>query len=290
VKTFEYIKHAFLNRWNLLGLAAGVGFSLLSGQPEVGLALLTAAEIGWLGFVGTHPRFQKHVDMQQHEANRAVKSVAAEQRLRRLLKSLPRSSQTRFRKLKSQCNELRSISRDITTAHGAPSSEDLRSELNSDGLDHLLWLYLKLLYTENSLNRFFETTTIEQIDRDLHRVEERLAREVERPGSEQRERIIATLRDNLATSKARRENFQQARDSYELVLAEQQRLETRIRSMAEMGISRGDPTMLSTQVDSVTGSIAETEKTLNDLSFVTGFTADDESVPEILPRRMQTTS
>ncbi len=227
--------------------------------------------------------------MMEHAADREVRSVEAEQRLRRILKSLPRGSQSRFRKLKEQCNELRSISTDIRSAHSNDPAHDLRGELDSDGLDHLLWLYLKLLYTEHSLNRFFETTTLGQIERDLKRVEQRLNRETERPQSEQRERIIATLKDNLATSQARQTNFQHARDSYELVLAEQQRLETRIRSLAEMGISRGDPTLLSTEVDSVTGSIAETERTLNDLSFVTGFTAADESVPEILPRAVQTT-
>ncbi len=83
-------------------------------------------------------------------------------------------------------------------------------------------------------------------------------------------------------------NFGQARDSYELVRAEQQRLETRIRSLAEMSISQGDPGTISSQVDSVAGSVAETEKTLEDLKFVTGLSSFDETVPEILPRQKVT--
>jgi hypothetical protein len=290
VNTFRYIRRAFSNRWNILGLLGGIGFSLLSGRPEVGLSLVAAAELAWLGFVGTHPAFRRHVDMLDHAATKAEQSTAADDRMQRILKSLSRSSQKRFNRLMIQCRELRSISKEINIAHGNESTDDLRQEIDMDGLDHLLWLYLKLLYTEHSLNRFFETTTIEQIDRELTRVKARLKREADRTQSGQRDRIIATLQDNLSTSESRKANFQQARDSYDLVKAEQQRLEARIRSIAEMGISRGDPNLLSSQVDSVTGSIAETEKTLNDLNFVTGFTAQDEAVPEILPRPMQVSS
>lgn len=290
MSAFSYIRRAFANRWNLLGLFAGVGFSVLSGHPEVGLPLVAAAEVAWLGLVGTHPAFHRHVDMSDYQKKQSVRSVAAEKRMQDILRSLPRSSQSRFQQLMQQCRELRSISQQISTASSSGVNDGLRDELNSSGLDRLLWLYLKLLYTEHSLNRFFETTTIDQIDRDLQRVEERIAREQERPQSPQRDRIMATLSDNLATAQLRRQNFDRARDSYELVKAEQQRLESRIRSLAETGISHGDTAALSDQVDSVSGSIVQTEQTLNDLRFVTGFTVDDEAVPEILPRSLQQTT
>ena len=44
----KYIKTAFVNRWNLLALAGGAGFALLSGIPEVAIPLLLAAEIGYV--------------------------------------------------------------------------------------------------------------------------------------------------------------------------------------------------------------------------------------------------
>lgn len=290
MSVLKYIRRAFANRWNLLGLFGGIGFALLSGRPEVGLPLVAAAEAAWLGLVGTHPAFRRHVDLQDHAQQDERRSEAAEERMRRIERSLPRSSQVRFRQLMEQCRELRVISRQISSTHSPADGDDLQDQFDSSGLDRLLWLFLKLLYTEHSLDRFFETTTRDQIDRDLQRVQERIRREEERPQNEQRQRILETLRDNLKTAELRLQNFAQARDSYELVKAEQQRLESRIRSLAEMGISRGDPAALSHQVDSVAGSIAATEKTLNDLRFVTGFTAADESVPEILPRAMQQTT
>lgn len=283
----KYIKAAFANRWNLLGLAAGVGFSMMSQQPEVGLSLVAAGEMAWLGFVGTHPRFRQYVDITEQQKLKENNAKTAEVRMRRMLTSLPRGAQQRFRKLMGRCEELRAITKQYQTANGVLEPDGTFAEVRLDGLDRLLWLFLKLLYTENSLNRFFETTTIDEIERETRQVQSRLEREAERPQNEQRARIMATLQDNLNTCKQRQKNFEQARDSYELVKAEQKRLENKIRSLAEMGISRSDPAMLSNEVDSVAGSIHETEQTLSELEFVTGFsTSQDEAVPEIVTRRV----
>ena len=284
MQLFRYIRKAFTNHWNLLGLVAGIGFSVLSGNAEIGLPLVAAAEVAWLGFVGTHPRFQRYVDVIENEELRSHDAAASDERMRKMFAALPRGLQNRFTEILKQCHELRSIGQGYRAANSATEDGTI-SELRLNGLDKLLWLYLKLLFTEYSLNRFFETTGAEQIQRELKQVQERLNREQERQSGTQRDRIIATLEDNLETCKQRMANFSQARDSYELVRAEQQRLETRIRSLAEMSISEGDPGTISSQVDTVAGSVAETEKTLEDLKFVTGLSSTDEAVPEIIPRQ-----
>ncbi len=280
----RYIKAAFTNRWNLLGLVGGIGLSCLT-SPLVGLPLVAAAELAWLGLLGTHPKFQRYVDAQEHAQRRAAMSVSSDERMRRILKSLPRGAEQRFLVLKEQCEELRSIAQHYREAHAGESGDAQLAELRLDGLDRLLWLFLRLLYTEHSLNRFFETTTIDRIDKEIRQLEKRLEREKDREQTPQRERIAATLQDNLATCRERKSNFEQARDSYELVKAEQQRLENKIRSLAEMGISKGDPALLSSQVDTVAGSIAETERTLSGLQFATGLDETDDSVPSIVRRQ-----
>ncbi len=67
----KYIKKAFLFQWNLLVFLGGMGFALLSGHPDVAIPLVLAGETAYLGFLGTHPRFQKYVDAQEHKAARA---------------------------------------------------------------------------------------------------------------------------------------------------------------------------------------------------------------------------
>jgi len=286
VKLWKYIKSAFSNHWNLLGLAGGLAFTAISGQWAVGLPLLAAAEFAWLGFVGTHPKFQLHIDMQEHGKRKAEEAAAAKTRARMMLSSLPRGAQRRYEQLMEQCQEMRTITKNFQAAQGT-EIDAFVVESRLEGLDRLLWLYLKLLHTEHSLNRFFETTTIVDIEREIKQIQTRLEREESRSDNQQRERIVATLKDSLKTCLERKQNFEQARDSFELVKAEERRLENKIRSLAETGISKGDSGLLSGQVDIVAGSIQDTERTLSQLEFVTGFsTFDDEAVPEMVKRRV----
>ena len=55
------IKEAFLYHWNLLAFLGGLGFAALSGLPGVLFPLVIAGEVAYLGFLGTHPKFQKYV-------------------------------------------------------------------------------------------------------------------------------------------------------------------------------------------------------------------------------------
>lgn len=281
----KYLKAAFASRWNLLGLAAGLGLTIVTGQIAIGLPLLAAAEVAWLGFAGTHPSFRRYVDIQESQRNRADEAEAAKTRMRMMLGSLPRGAQRRYEGLKKQCDEMRTLTRHYQAAQGSESDQTL-ADMRLGGLDRLMWLFLKLLYTEHSLNRFFETTSLDDIENEIRQIEARLKRESENPDDQQRERMIATMQDSLKTCQDRKQNFERARDSYELVKAEQRRLENKIRSVAETGFSKGDPSILSSQVDDVTESIQDTEKALNDLEFVTGFsTYEEEAVPEIVTRR-----
>ena len=81
MRLWKYIKAAFLNRWNLLGLVGGIGFSLVSGMPEIGIPLVAAAEVAWLGFVGTHPRFRQFVDIHEQQQLQADDARTAETRI-----------------------------------------------------------------------------------------------------------------------------------------------------------------------------------------------------------------
>ena len=59
----KYIKTAFLNRWNLLAFAGGMTAAAITGPGFLVVApLVLAAEVAYLGLLGTHPRFQKYVD------------------------------------------------------------------------------------------------------------------------------------------------------------------------------------------------------------------------------------
>ena len=286
VSALKYIKAAFANPWNLVVLAGGAAITAISGQWEIGLPIMAAAEVAWLGFAGTHPRFRQYIDIRDHQKIREDNERAAATRMRLMLSSLRRRSQRRFKALKDECDKLRNLSKQDGASDAIASLDELRVE----GIDRLLWVFLKLLYTEHSLNQFFETTSIDKIQNEIRKIESRLKQERSRPAEHQRAGLIETKEDNLKTFQDRLKNFEQARDSYELVKAEQSRLENKIRSLAEVGMGKSDSGSLSSEVDTVVDSIHDTEKRLGELEFVTGFsTFENEAIPEIVRRKQVAT-
>ena len=149
------------------------------------------------------------------------------------------------------------------------------------GLDRLLWIHLRLLFTQFALYRFLKQTSEEQIQSDIKRLEARLAQVAEQPASDQDQRVRKALEDNLQTSRDRLANLQRARDNFDLVKLEIDRLENKIRSLSELAVNRQEPDYISGQVDQVAASMMETEKTMNDLQFVTGLDSVDEA-PSLL--------
>ena len=89
--------------------------------------------------------------------------------------------------------------------------------------------------------------------------------------SPRRRKARRALEDNLVTSQARLENLQKARENHELVQLEIERLENKIRSLSELAVNRQEPEFISDQVDSVAASLLETEQTMQELEFATGF-------------------
>lgn len=276
----KYIKTAFTNRWNLLWFGGAAAFALLTPVPDVVLAIVSAVEITYLGLLGTHPKFQAYVDAQQAKQARAATSVSTQQTLERITKSLPKELLDRFSVLKARCLELQQIAAELQqTSHG--ESPMPLENFQIAGLDRLLWIHLRLLFTQFALYRFLKQTSEEQIQADIKRLEARIAEVPAGSANEKDQRVRKALEDNLQTSRDRLANLQRARDNFDLVKLEIDRLENKIRSLSELAVNRQEPDYISGQVDQVAASMMETEKTMNDLRFVTGLDTVDEA-PSLL--------
>jgi hypothetical protein len=101
----------------------------------------------------------------------------------------------------------------------------------------------------------------------------------------QRQKMRKALEDNLETSKARLANFRKAKENYELVNLEVERLENKISSLSELAVNRHEPQFISGQIDQVATSVVQTERTITELEFLTGLSASDAEVPGILRRK-----
>jgi hypothetical protein len=276
----KYFKKAFTNQWNLLVFLGGCAFAVLSPLPDVGLALVAAAELTYLGLLGTHPKFQRYVDAQEAQQTRAASSSSTLQSLQRITSSLPKDLLDRFLALKTRCLELQQIAAELKqTSHG--ESPLPLENFQIAGLDRLLWIHLRLLFTQFALSRFLKQTSEELIQADIKRLDARLAELPPASTANQDQRVRKALEDNLQTSRDRLANLERARNNYDLVKLEIDRLENKIRSLSELAVNRQEPDYISGQVDQVAASMMETEKTMNDLQFVTGLD-DVEEAPSLL--------
>jgi hypothetical protein len=229
-----------------------------------------------------HPKFQKYVDAQDAQSLRDEGNVNTERMLEHITRTLPRESLARFESLRRECVELRQIAMELRNP-GRAASEMPLEEFQTDGLDRLLWIYLRLLFTQFALARFLQATSQVAIEKQIKQLEERLAH-TSKSEAPSHVRARAMLEDNLQTSRARLENFAKAKDNYALVQLEIDRLENKIRSLSEMAVNRQEPQFISSQVDQVAASMLDTEKTMNELQFATGLHEVESEAPELLRR------
>ncbi|MGC8644133.1 MAG: hypothetical protein ACP5XB_30100, partial [Isosphaeraceae bacterium] len=136
----KYLKRAFLNHWNLLAFLGGLGFALLSGHPDVFVPLVLAGEAAYVGVIGTHPKFQRYVDVQDHKAAREQGSAAVEGAFDRIVRELPARQLRRFQALRERCASLRLIAEQMRAAEalaGGTPTQPLE-DLQLSGMDRLL--------------------------------------------------------------------------------------------------------------------------------------------------------
>jgi len=277
----RYLKAAFLNRWNLLAFLGSAGFAVLSGRADVALPLVLAAEAAFLGLLGTHPKFQKYVDAQQAKQQRAQGLRTRQRTLEHITRSLPRDLLDRFESLRARCRELSQIATELKRP-GMATSELPLEQFQEAGLDRLLWIHLRLLYTQFALSRFLEKTSESRIQNDIQRLEQQIEKLPPDKDSPRWKRVRRALEDNLETSRTRLANLDKARNNHQLVELEIDRLENKIRSLSEMAVNRQEPDFISSQVDDVASSMLETERTMNELQFATGLDTLENEAPELL--------
>ena len=283
----KYLKKALLNHWNLLAFLGGLGFAAISGHPDVYIPLVMAGEAAYVGVVGTHPKFQRYVDVQEHKESRAQGSVQATEALQRIIRALPPRQLHRFETLQQRCVSLRQLAAQMRAPDGIDSDSDSTMPLEDmqlSGLDRLLWIHLRLLETQTMLERFFESTSEDHSRRN--RPPWKHASPACLPRTRRRRCARTSRRCLRTTSKpavAAWPTGRSAKNS-ELVEAEIERLENKIRSITEMAINRQDPQFVTGQVDRVAIESGADRATINELQFATGLDPIDDVPPAIIPR------
>lgn len=279
----RYVKEAFMYRWNLLLFGGAAAAAVISGRPDVALPLVAAGEIAYLAGLTTLPRFQAAIDAKARTEERGADVAAAfagnkqsaKQRLTDVLGSLEPDRRNRFLRLRARCVEMSRIANAVRGDTSDPSGA--AAELRAPALDRLLWVFLRLLLSQQALGRFLRAADGAGIQRQLDELTAR-QKEAEAKGDD---RILRSLVDSVATAQLRLDNYNKARSNAEFVSVELDRIESKIQALTEMAISHQNPDELSIQVDAVAAGMSQTEETIRELQSITGL-GDSQEAPSIL--------
>ncbi len=297
---WRYLKEAFQFRWNLLVLGGVTAAALVSGHADIALPLIAAAEITYLAGLTSLPRFQGAIDAKARAEEKglipasgnagrpAAKQLApARDRLLEVLRSLSEERRSRFLRLRARCVEMQRIANAV---RGDTHDESGAStELRTPALDRLLWVFLRLLLSDQAISAFLQAADEKSIDNSLADLK---AREKKRTDAlpdelEPDDRLLRSLRDSMATAELRKENLSKARDNAEFVQSELDRIENKIAALTEMAISHTDPDTLSVQVDAIAEGVSQTEATIRELQAITGMGSETENTPSILDANLE---
>lgn len=268
----QYLKRAFTYKWNLLFFLGAMGAALLSPAPDAIVPLVAAVEAAYLGGMVAHPRFRQAVDALVYQEAKAPQAVAASQSLASVIGTLSRESRQRFEEVRNRCLEMRSIARGVRGGE-RKGGEDL----STPALDRMLWVFLRLLVSDEALRAFLSHTNIDEIRARLDETTKRL--EAAKGGDE---RFIRSLQDSVAAQQLRFDNYGRAKQNAEFVRLELDRIEAKIQVLAESGVNQQDPNFLTSQIEGVTESMHTTEKAIRDLNEITGMVDQMQEPPMIL--------
>ena len=276
----RYIKKAFLNHWNLLAVGAGVvgavlGVFGLGVDPLIVLPIVAAGEAVYLGGIATHPRFQAYVDASDHKLEKAqVKAATTD----RIFKSLDPRSRARFEELRRRCQNLQTLAEGI-----GPADLGAVSSMHSEGVNKLLWVFLKLLYSKRSLEMFLQTTDEMTLRANIDNVQNKIDRLGPQPEDTEAEiKMRRTLDDTLKSANMRLVNWLKAQENHQYIQLELDRIDAKITSIAELAVNRQEPDFITSEVDGVAATMEQTESAMAELQFLSGLDDQDLAPPSFV--------
>jgi chemotaxis protein histidine kinase CheA len=288
---FRYLKEAFTFRWNLLLFGGAAAAAAISGHADVALPLVAAAEITYLAGLTTLPRFQAAIDAKASAEERGltgartpagpVPQVDARDRILEVLKSLAEDRRSRFLRLRARCVEMSRIANAVRGETRDASGAAV--ELRQPALDRLLWVFLRLLLSEQAIARFLQAADEAGIDKTLGDLKARRQKRADSVGEANQadDRILRSIDDSISTTELRKDNIEKAKQNAEFVAAELDRLENKIHAVTEMAVGHTSPDEMSSRIDAISEGISQTEQTIRELQSITGV-ADADHTPSIL--------
>jgi hypothetical protein len=247
-------------------LTLGAGF--VSGEPLYLLIGATAYVLGWV-YLPDMPFFRRWLERRKSAAEElAARSEIADFVKRRdaLLASLTPRLRERYHMLGQVC---RGIER---AAAENESGSDLTTDSRLRKLDELMWMYLRLLSTQQSLEIFLESERREDLpgavaagEAELAALNSELDALKTSAAGDTRERLRNSRLERLEVLRKRLARREETEANLALILAEQDRLSEQIKLIRADAVATRNADALSARIDASVAHLNETTKWLSEL-------------------------
>lgn len=266
---WDYLKGAFNAKPNIKGLGnvpvnwlymLGVG---VAGLVNPGFLLIGAGlEVAYLFMVAQDPRFRKWMEAIQ-EAEASGDYLAKK---RAMLSGLSHERQQRYLTLEKSCAQL----------FRAGQNQGPTAQAAVDGVNQLLWVFLKLLVSSQMLEMHVKSAPRRQIESEIANYQREYDAAAADPA---REKIAASLKSTLDIAKKRLANLDTASTQGQFIQAELLRIEQQVALMVQESVLNKDSGALTDRVDDVMGSFTQTHEWMKANAEILGPIQDDLESP-----------
>jgi hypothetical protein len=223
----------------MLLAACGIAGFFNPGFWLLGLAAIVAI----VGGRSSSARFQKLIEAERI----AARAEGAEEKMQKAYERLEPASQSRYRVLVMQCREILGL--------GGGFDESKVTDFRAGNLNQLLWLFLRLLASRESIQDILARVDRRQLEAGVESVRARLAGAADKEGA-----LARSLKATLEIQEKRLVNLDTATNNLAVIDAELERIEQQVRLVREESAVSGSPEALSERLDSVSSTLSETSR------------------------------
>lgn len=264
----DFVGAAFKVPYNIILFLGGIAAGVVSQHPEIVWPLVAAGEIVYIATMSTNARFQAVVRAQRERrlAGDAVGLVP------QLLDRLSTAQVERFERVRRRCLDLQ---RSLET-EGRNRVEGVLEGQLEEGVNKLLWVFLRTLVQQQTLANFCDTMPREEIEATLRKTEAAM----QQPDIP--EAMKAAHEENAKVLRQRLENFHRAQENLEAVAVRLVRVENSIMLVQEQALTRRDPTFVESEVRSVTDGLHSLEEMMRSMDIPQAVAVSEDVTPDFM--------
>ena len=264
----DFVRAAFKVPYNIILFVGGIAAGVVSQHPEIVWPLVAAGEIVYIATLSTNARFQAVVRAQRNQ--RLVGDSAG--LVPQLLDRLSPARVERFERVRRRCLDLqRSLQ-----AEGQNRVEGVLDGQLAEGVNKLLWVFLRTLVQQQTLATFCDTMPRAEIEATLHKTEAAM-QQPDLP-----EAMQAAHEENAKVMRQRLENFQRAQENLEAVAVRLVRVENSIMLVQEQALTRRDPSFVESEVRSVTDGLHSLEEMMRSMDIPPTVAVSEDVTPDFM--------